>query len=67
MIFLYLIFVIGISIYEINDLHKKKFKKDIWVFIGCMFLVAVVGCLYLANTFQPSLADNIMSFLNVKG
>lgn len=67
MIFLYMALVIGLSIYDIWDLKKKGQTKDIYVYAGCMVLVAIMGVIYLSDTFRPSIVSYFLEFFNVKG
>lgn len=66
MIFLYLILIVGLSIYDLWELKKKSLKKDMYVYIGSMVLVAIIGVIYLSSDFQPSISSYFLKYFNVK-
>jgi multisubunit Na+/H+ antiporter MnhB subunit len=67
MIFLYILIIVVLSIFEIRDLSKKKFIKDIYIFIWCMGLVAIFGIVYLIDDLRPSISDYFLKLFNVRG
>lgn len=67
MIFLYMALIVCLSIYDIWDLKKKGQIKDIYVYSGCMVLVAIIGVVYLSDTFRPSIVSYFLKIFNVKG
>jgi|LSQX01.3.fsa_nt_gb multisubunit Na+/H+ antiporter MnhB subunit len=66
MIYLYLALIIGYSIYEITGLKKKKQVKEIFVFVGSMILVTVLGLVYLTDTYRPSITSYILEFFKIE-
>jgi NADH:ubiquinone oxidoreductase subunit K len=63
----YLLLAAGLSIIEIKGMLKKKQTKDIFVFAGFMLAAAVIGVVYLLDTFRPSIAEFFLKIARVKG
>ena len=67
MIFVYLATAVGISIYDILYLQKKRLKRDITAHVCCMVLASAIGVIYLNDTNQKSIAGYVFEVLKIRG
>lgn len=66
MIFMYLTLVAVLGIIDILGLKKTGAFRDILVYCGSMLLVAVMGVIYLSDTFRPSIANYLLRLLDTR-
>ncbi|MPN55089.1 hypothetical protein SDC9_202768 [bioreactor metagenome] len=66
--FIVLILIIAaVSIIDIRSMIQSRCAKEIIPYFLLMLLSGVVGCLHLANPYRKSIAQLILSLLNIQG
>ncbi|WHH57958.1 hypothetical protein [Petroclostridium sp. X23] len=59
--------IILLSILDIKDMKSKNQKKDIFVYILFMLMVAVLGLFYLSNPERDSFSEILLSLFGQEG
>lgn len=60
-----ILLVVGLGIYEVTQLLKKKYKKEAIIWI-CMGLITIVfGIYYMSNPFENSLSNILLSIFGL--
>lgn len=61
-----ILLVVGLGIYEVTKLLKKKYKKEAVIWI-CMGVATIVfGIYYMSNPFQNSLSMILLSIFGLE-
>lgn len=60
-----ILLVVGLGIYEVTQLLKKKYKREAIIWI-CMGLITIVfGIYYMSNPFENSLSNILLSIFGL--
>lgn len=65
-LFMFLIVLIGISIYDLWKMKKATLKKEVLPYLAMTLLSAAVGLIYLINPFGPSISKILFDLFNIK-
>lgn len=67
MIYLVIISIVVLSIFDIKDMKAKNYKRDIYVYIVFMLLVGILGIYYYSNTERDSFSEVLLSLIGREG
>lgn len=60
-----IIVLISISIFEIADLKKNNYKKEIYVFLALVVIAFAAGSVYLLNLYTDSFSGAMLKLFEL--
>ncbi|KJF27052.1 hypothetical protein TZ02_09605 [Clostridium aceticum] len=57
------IIVIGLSIFEVKGMWRKKQKKEMIVYMVLVFITITFGWFYISNPYAPSFSVMVLKLL----